>query len=182
MMFTGSDARYDFLNRIGALPRMVQEALKLHGTREQPGPGDNPVIMAWVRELAMPGVARVYTHDSVAWCGLFMAVVAKRAGKVPVADPLWALNWGRFGVAAGQPMLGDVLTFIRDGGGHVALYIAESRTTFHVLGGNQSDRVCFTEIAKSRLRAVRRAAYVNPPASVRPYLVGASGKVSVNEA
>lgn len=182
MSLTGTDARYDFLHSIGTLPRMVQEALKLHGTREQPGPGNNPVIIEWAKELAMPAVTRIYTHDSVPWCGLFMGIIAKRAGKVPVADPLWALNWGRFGVAAGQPMLGDVLTFIRNGGGHVALYIAESRTTFHVLGGNQSDRVSFTEIAKDRLRAVRRPAYVNPPASARPYLVGASGKVSVNEA
>lgn len=173
---------YHFLERLKPLPLMVQEALRLFGTREQPGPGDNPVIMQWAKDLGDASVARVYTADAVPWCGLFMAIVAKRARKAPVVDPLWALNWGRFGKAAGQPMLGDVLTFVRPQGGHVALYIGESSATYHVLGGNQSDRVCFTEIAKTRLRAARRPLYNVQPATVRPYILSATGMISTNEA
>lgn len=174
--------RYQFLGTLDPLPRMVREALRLYGTREQPGPGDNPVILQWAKDLGDPSVARVYTADAVPWCGLFMAIVARRAGKPPVADPLWALNWGKFGRDAGQPMLGDVLTFVRPQGGHVALYVGESASSYHVLGGNQSDRVCFAEIAKTRLRAARRPAYSAPPASVRPYVLGAGGVLSANEA
>lgn len=173
---------YQFLGALDPLPRMVAEALRLYGTREQPGPGDNPVILQWAKDLGDPSVARVYTADAVPWCGLFLAIVAKRAGKVPVKDPLWALNWGKFGQEAGQPMLGDVLTFVRPQGGHVALYVGESAATYHVLGGNQSDRVGFTEIAKSRLRAARRPVYAVQPASVRPYVLGTAGAVSTNEA
>ena len=173
---------YRFLERLDPLPRMLREALKLLDTREQPGPGNNPVIMQWVRELADPAVASVYTADAVPWYGLFMAIVAKRAARQPVSGPLWALNWGKFGVEAGQPMLGDVLTFVRPEGGHVALYVGESAGSYHVLGGNQSDRVCFTEIAKTRLRAARRPAYANRPATVKPYILGSSGSLSVNEA
>jgi uncharacterized protein (TIGR02594 family) len=181
-VFTGNDEKYNFLNTIDPLPLMIQQALKLYGTKEQPGSGDNPVILGWVKELGDPGVKSVYTHDSVAWCGLFMAIVAKRAGKTPVEQPLWALNWGKFGKDAGQPMLGDVLTFVRPEGGHVALYIGESRKSYHILGGNQSDKVCFIEIAKDRLRAVRRPPYMSQPATVKPYLLKSDGTFSSNEA
>ncbi len=164
------------------LPRMLTEARKLLGTKELTGAANNPVIMQWADELG-GSVESGYTADSVAWCGLFIAIVARRAGKTPVAAPLWALNWGKFGEPAGQPALGDVLTFMRplpNGGtaGHVALYVAEDQKAYHVIGGNQSDQVCFTRIAKERLRAVRRPPYMNMPASVRPYVVPETGTLS----
>jgi uncharacterized protein (TIGR02594 family) len=172
-------ANYDWLNHVGTLPRMVQEALAEFGTVETPGPGNNPKIMAWADET---GLERVYTADSVPWCGLFMAVVARRAGKHLVSSPLWALSWSKFGEAGGQPRLGDVLTFKRTGGGHVALYVGEDPSCYHVLGGNQSDRVCITRIQKSRLYSVRREYRIGPPASARPYVLAATGAVSRNEA
>lgn len=179
--FTGKDVKYNFLMEIGTLPKMVQEALALYHTDEQPGPGNNPVIMAWVTELGDPNVKKVYTADSVPWCGLFMAIVAKRAGKEVVKDPLWALNWSQFGVKAGQPMLGDILVFVRPEGGHVGLYVGESSGSYHVLGGNTSDSVSFAEIAKTRLRAVRRPVYKVQPATVKPFILGSDGKFSTNE-
>jgi len=172
---------YKWLNDLSPLPRMVEEALKMLGTKEVPGPGNSKVIMQWAKELGDPSVANVYTADSVPWCGLFMAIIAKRAGKTPVKDPLWALNWGAFGVPAGQPGLGDVLTFIRPEGGHVAIYVGEDQKCYHVLGGNQSDQVCFTRMEKTRLRKVRRPNYMNQPSTVKPYILAASGEVSTNE-
>lgn len=178
-------ARYSWLDHLGQLPRMISEARALIGTHELAGPADNPAILAWASEVG-GDVASHYSHDSVPWCGLFMAVVAKRAGKTPPADPLWALNWSTFGQPAGQPMLGDVLTFLRrtdDGtAGHVGLYVAEDPSAFHVLGGNQSDQVCFTRIGKDRLHAARRPIYVNRPATVRPFLVAAIGELAGNHA
>jgi uncharacterized protein (TIGR02594 family) len=172
-------AAYSWLTKIGPLPRMVQEALKLYGTIEMPGTRDNPTIMAWSQET---GLKNVYTADSVPWCGLFMAVVAKRAGKPLVSSPLWALSWSNFGVAGGQPRLGDILTFKRTGGGHVGLYIGEDSACYHVLGGNQSDAVNITRIEKSRLHAVRRHYAVGMPESAKPYVLAPAGAVSKNEA
>ena len=160
------------------LPRMVTEARKLVGIHEAPGSVNNPVILSWAKEV---GLDHEYTADSVAWCGLFMALIARRAGKTPPAGPLWALNWAKFGDPAGQPALGDVLTFIRPGGGHVALYIAEDDTTYHVIGGNQSDQVCYTRIEKERLHSARRPHYMSAPVCVRPYRVSAQGGISTNE-
>lgn len=159
-------------------PKMLVEALKLIGTVETPGAANNPTIMGWAREV---GVAKVYTADSVPWCGLLMAVVAKRAGKPLPTSPLWALSWSQWGNPGGQPRLGDVLTFKRDGGGHVALYVGEDKSTYHVLGGNQSDKVCITRILKTRLHAVRRL-YNVMPANCRPIVLVSSGAVSENEA
>lgn len=174
-------ASYGWLARETA-PRMLVEALKLYGTIELPGNADSPIILSWAKEVS---VDRVYTHDKVPWCGLFMAVVAKRAGYEPPSAPLWALNWRRFGhaVESGRAMLGDVLTFKRSGGGHVTIYIGEDAGTYHCLGGNQSDKVCITRIAKARLYSVARPVFkVARPANVRKIKLAATGAISRNEA
>lgn len=170
---------YRWLEATTQPPRMIAEALKLYGTVETPGAGNNPTIMAWANET---GLKSTYTADSVPWCGLFMAVVAKRAGKPLVSSPLWALSWSKFGEQGGQPRLGDVLTFKREGGGHVTLYVGEDATCYHCLGGNQSDAVSITRIKKDRLYAVRRHYAIAAPASAKPYVLAASGAVSSNEA
>lgn len=174
---------YRWLEQCGSLPVMMRAALALLGTVEAPGEADNPVILGWAEELGGT-VARDYRVDSIPWCGLFMAVVAQRAAKPLPEKPLWALDWARFGVAAAIPALGDVLVFRRSGGGHVGLYVGEDPDAYHVLGGNQNDRVGFTRIARSRsrLHAARRPAYRRRPASAVPVRLLASGALSVNEA
>lgn len=171
--------RYADLAKEGA-PKMLVEALKLYGVLEVPGSGDSATIMGWAKEL---GIRSIYTADSIPWCGLFAAIVAKRAGKEVVKDPLWALNWGTFGKLTKTPELGDILTFKREGGGHVALYVGEDDTAYHCLGGNQSDSVCITRIAKSRLYQARTPEWqVAKPANVRRILRTSNGKLSTNEA
>lgn len=161
-------------------PRMLVEALKLFGTVEAAGSRDNPTIMGWAAEI---GLTKTYSHDSIPWCGLFIGVVAKRAGKEVVDSPLWALSWAGFGnQVVGNPMLGDVLTFKRDGGGHVALYVGEDAGAYHCLGGNQSDQVCISRIAKSRFYRARRPIYNVQPANVRKIVLASNGKLSSNEA
>lgn len=171
-------AQYAWLSKEPG-PKMLVEALKLFGTVETPGVKNNPTIIKWASEA---GLAKTYSHDSIPWCGLFMAVVAKRAGKDVVDSPLWALSWADFGKPAGSPVLGDVLTFKRDGGGHVALYVGEDASAYHCLGGNQSDKVCITRIAKSRLYKARRPIYNVQPSNVRKVTLASTGKLSTNEA
>ncbi len=171
MSYTTSAAALAAFPWLGeAPPRMIVEAMRLIGTREAPGGADNPVILGWAREAGVAG----YRADAVPWCGLFMAIVAHRAGKAVPAGPLWAANWARFGVAvAGPAMLGDVLVFRRPGGGgHVGLYAGEDEGAFHVLGGNQSDTVSIARLARPRLVTTRRPAYRMTPASVRRHVVG----------
>lgn len=172
--------RYGWLAREPG-PKMLVEALKLFGTMEKPGSANNPVILSWAKEVGAE-VADVYKADSIPWCGLFMAVVAKRAGKEVPTHPLWALSWSAFGAKSPAAGLGDVLVFVRNGGGHVGLYVGEDGSAFHVLGGNQSDRVCITRVAKARLYAARRPLYRVQPANVQPNHLASSGALSLNEA
>lgn len=158
---------------------MVSEGMRLLGTVEVPGPGNNPLILAWAKETELDNV---YRADETPWCGLFVALLVKRTGRLPVPTPLWALSWRTFGVKAATPSLGDILVFKRPGGGHVGLYIAEDAQAYHVLGGNQGNRVSITRIAKSRLVDARRPIYRAQPDTVKPYVLQASGELSNNEA
>lgn len=172
---TALTSQYAFLN-FETGPAALLEALKLLGVVETPGQASNPIIMAWAKAL---GLKNTYSDDSVPWCGLFVAYVVSVAGMTPVENPLWARNWAKFGTAVDKPGLGDILVFVRDGGGHVGFYVGEDDDYYHVLGGNQSDKVCITRIAKERCIARRR-----PPAGGqgRPVRMTASGPVSKNEA
>ena len=69
---------YSGIDDLRPLPRMLQEARKLFGTKEVAGSAKNLVILGWAKEV---GLAKSFTDDAVSWCGLFMPVVAKRAGK-----------------------------------------------------------------------------------------------------
>lgn len=163
-------------------PRHLLEALKLYGIRETPGAGNTAEIMGWAREV---NVEDVYTGDMIPWCGLFEAVVMVRAGwadHVP-KTPLWARSWAKVGQAAEKASLSDILVFKRGSGGHVGFYVGEDSHAYHVLGGNQSDAVTITRIAKNRVIGVRRPIWrIAQPANVRPIYLASNGKLSTNEA
>jgi hypothetical protein len=56
--------------------------------------------------------------------------------------------------------------------GHVGIYIAESATSYYVMGGNQNDSVNIKAIPKSRLLAARRSDWnIGQPSGVKPYIV-----------
>lgn len=168
-------------------PKMLLEGLRHYGCLECVGKDNNPDITGWAKEIG-GNVAQVYLNDEIPWCGLFMAICAKRAGYDLPKDPLWALNWGTFGAAQSKAMLGDVLTFIRKtstgaSAGHVAMYVGEDDTAYHTLGGNQSDCVCIARTAKNRLYAIRRPIFkVGQPKNVRQIFLASTGKLSTSEA
>ena len=167
-------------NTLLGSPKVIAEAVRYLGINEIKGKLNNATIMSWAKDV---GVDKIYTSDEIAWCGLFVAKVILKAGFEVVKDPLWALNWSNFGTKQSVAMLGDVLVFKRDGGGHVGFYIAEDKNYFHVLGGNQSNSVSITRIAKNRCVAIRRCNWkVSQPKEVKQYFVEASGKISTNEA
>lgn len=170
--------KYQWL-QLEEAPRHLLKAVELFGTTEVVGPKHNPVIMEWARETGL----KQYTNDEIPWCGLYMAVVMKRANRDVVKDPLWARNWAKFGVEAKVPMLADVLVFSRETGGHVGLYVGEDKTSYHVLGGNQGNAVSIVRIAKNRLIASRRPPYQSQPLNVRKIKLDSTGTiVSTNEA
>lgn len=169
---------YDWLKKETG-PKVIVEAMKLYGTKEVAGDANNPVILEWATDLGIS----YYKSDEIFWCGLFAAIVVKRAGKDVVKDPLRAKAWGLFGQEVKQAMLGDILVFIREGGGHVGFYVGEDKDCYHVLGGNQSDMVKVSRISKARCIAVRRCNWsISQPTNVRVIKLSATGEVSKNEA
>lgn len=170
---------YDFLKNEKS-PKVLVQAVSMIGTKEVVGKAHNPVIMAWAKEL---GLSKVYNADEIPWCGLAIAYACHKAGLEVVKSPLWALSWATWGNPSPEPMLGDILTFKRDGGGHVGIYVGEDDTAYHVLGGNQSNAMNVTRILKSRLFKARRTPWkVAQPANVRKVWLDSKGKISTNEA
>lgn len=170
---------YSFLNTEKS-PKILVEVVKLIGIKEVVGKVHNPIIMSWAKDLDLQ---KIYTADEIPWCGLFIAYCAHVAGVQVVDKPLWALSWAKWGTEVEEPMLGDILTFKRDGGGHVGIYVGEDKDCYHVLGGNQGNAVSVTRILKSRLYQARRTAWkVAQPANVRKVYLDAKGTISKNEA
>lgn len=170
---------YDFLKEEKS-PKILVEAVKHIGIKEIVGSKHNQVILNWAKDL---GLSKVYNSDEIPWCGLFVAYCAHAQGLQVVDKPLWALSWAKYGNKADEPMLGDILTFKRDGGGHVGIYVGEDDKCYHVLGGNQGNSVSVTRILKSRLFQARRTAWkVAQPSNVRKVMLSAKGDISKNEA
>jgi uncharacterized protein (TIGR02594 family) len=170
---------YAFLKKEQS-PRILVEAYKLIGVQEIVGKDHNPTIMQWAKDL---GMEKTYTADEIPWCGLFMAHVCRVAGVDGVRNPLWARNWNNYGTRVTKAMLGDVLVFSRGSGGHVGIYVGEDTKAYHVLGGNQNNRVSIVRIDRSRCIGIRRTKWkIAQPANVRPIFLNAKGVISTNEA
>lgn len=162
------------------LPWMV-EAQRLIGTTEVAGKGNNVDILDWARPLDL-----VYDADEIPWCGLFTChCLTSTLPDEPVpTQPLAARNWQRFGMAV-TPQLGAVLVFWRGSkqgwSGHVGYYWGEDDVHYHVLGGNQSDQVNITRVAKSRLLSARWPISV-PRSGITRRLTLSGTVISQNEA
>jgi len=166
-------------------PRILKVALATYGTAEQPGPGNNPSIMAWAKAT---GQDRVYRNDDTAWCGLTMAYWALEAGfPFEGPNPLGARNWLSWGNSVDRPALADALVFWRGSKtgwlGHVGMYVGEDMNAFHVLGGNQGDRVSIKRIDRTRLLGARRCKWrIAQPSNVRAVLLSPAGAMGGSEA
>ena len=132
-----------------------QEALHLIGTREVEGPASNQDILDMADRLDL-----AYEDDDIPWCGLFAGhcVGVSLPDEVLPSVVLRARAWEAFGVPV-VPQLGAVLVFwrkSRDSGlGHVGFYFAEDESSYHVLGGNQSNMVNVARLHKHRLLTAR---------------------------
>lgn len=161
-------------------PKVIVEAVNLYGTKEIVGKEHSKEILSWAKELDLE---KTYVNDEIPWCGLFVAIVVKRANFEPVKKPLWARDWVNFGTKQKEAMLGDILVFTRPGGyGHVGFYVGEDNTCYHVLGGNQSNTVNTTRILKSRCIDIRRCDWKKAqPKQVRKIELKSNGLISTNE-
>ena len=163
-------------------PPWMETADLLRGIKEDTSSKSNQTILKWA-ELVADGVERDYTTDATPWCGLFVAFCMQDNGLEPVHQPLWAQNWNKYGDKLKEPCYGAIMVFVRNGGGHVGFYVSEDTSYYHILGGNQSDQVNVTRVAKGRCIGYRW------PENMEKFRVPGrikrewkDGKVSTNEA
>lgn len=135
-------------------PPWLTHARSLLGTKEVRGKGNNPEIMAWADEIDLAW----YPGDDIPWCGLFVAIcmhVGAPHEPQEHFNRLGARAWRDYGVAI-DPCVGAIGRFWRTHktqsvNGHVAFIIGEGSDYYVILGGNQTDNVTITKIAKTRL-------------------------------
>lgn len=158
-------------------PHWLVLAREKIGQREIKGPKHNSWIAAAWGRLG----AKWFNDDETPWCGLFVADCLERAGRkiLPPAEFPRALAWAKWGQPC-TPMVGAVVVFQRQGGGHVGFLVGESAENYYVLGGNQGDMVSIAPIAKARAVAVRWPHDVGLRPGGLPRMTG--GVVSTNEA
>lgn len=120
--------------------QLVQIALAEYGEQALPGQPDNPVIMQMAKDCGFTD----YTHDSIAWCSLFMNWVALKGG-FGRSGSLAARSWLTIGTEMTTPQMGDVVVYWRDAPdgtlGHVGLFIGQRNGVIYTLGGNEGNEV-----------------------------------------
>lgn len=162
------------------MPWLIEAARHI-GLKEGAGTANNQIILNWAADLDAD-----FHQDETPWCGLFVGHCMGSAlpdDSLP-NNLLGARNWLNYGMPA-SPQLGSVLVFWRgkrDGWqGHVGFYWAEETNHFHVLGGNQSDKVSVTRISKDRLLGARWPRSL-PTRGITRAATAQGMLVSVNEA
>lgn len=158
------------------------EAARHVGLKEGVGKANNnKIIMDWA-----DGLDVTFPNDETPWCGLY---VGHCVGSALPDDPLpngllGARKWLNYGMTC-TPQLGSVLVFwresIEDWRGHVGFYWAEDKDNFHVLGGNQSNKVSIMRVAKNRLLGARWPASL-PTRGITRKASAEGVLISVNEA
>lgn len=177
-MLFDEDARHRPRTIAVGEPAWMVEARSVMGLHEARDYGE---LSTWLRSDG----ATLGDPRKLPWCGDFVQTAVRRAlphEHIP-ANPYLARNWLKFG-AETAPRLGAVLVFWRGSrsgtSGHVGFYVGEDASTYHVLGGNQSNAVTVTRISKDRLLGARWPS--TDASETQAQQLEAVGVVSTNEA
>lgn len=157
----------------------MRTALGLHETK------DKAALERWLKSDG-----DLTSHpDNTPWCGEAVATAFKLSlpGELLPKGHWASINWMKWGKAV-KPQFGCVLIFWRGDPsgwqGHIGFYMGEDIKNYFVLGGNQSDAVTITKIAKNRLRENgARWPLTGPlPTNKRVTMDGTGMALSTNEA
>ena len=150
------------------------------GLSELGSTNKHPTIDVWAKSLSGKWLI------GQPWCGTFVAQVFNEAGltsKIP-KDFFRAKEWEKAGTKLDKPAYGCVVTFTRDGGGHVGFVVGKTKSgMLKVLGGNQSNAVTIQDFDPKRVTSYRWVSTGTIPNEHRYDLpVLPAGKISTNEA
>ena len=135
------------------MPKWFDLAKGEIGVKERKGKAHNPVVLAYYDEAGHPHI----DNDEVPWCAAFVGAMLKRAG-LKGTGALTARSYLTWGKPLKHPKEGAIMVFKRGNSswqGHVAFYVKEDATHYHVLGGNQRNAVNISRYPKKDLLGIR---------------------------
>jgi len=157
-------------------PRWLVFARRYSGLREIKGKGHAPEILAMWKAIGLP-----YQDDETPWCAGFVGFVLESVG-ITSTRSAWARSYEGWGIKLPKPVTGCVVTFKRDGGGHVGFVTGRDQAgNLMVLGGNQADAVNIKPFSASRVTGYWWPKGEPLPDGSIP-TVASDGKLSTNEA
>jgi len=155
------------------------EAEKNIGVTEAKGGKHNSRIVGWLQKLRA-----WWADDETPWCGTFVAHCMVEANQ-PIPKAWYrAKAWLDWGNPVSVPVVGAVVVFDRQGGGHVGFVVGKDKAgNLMVLGGNQADAVNIKPFPMSRVTGLRvPKGYLMPADHYKLPVLASDGKLSTNEA
>jgi uncharacterized protein (TIGR02594 family) len=160
-------------------PPWIARGRQLLGTREVPGPEQNPVINGMWAKLKMK-----LTEDDP-WCAGFVGYCLADAG-IAGSGSAAARSYLKWGMELPAAVYGCVVVFSRPGNswsGHVGFVVGrDGHGRLLVLGGNQGDAVTVVPFDVDRVLGYRWPSGVTLPAFSGMPEVASAGKSSEDEA
>ena len=165
----------------GIIPPWVEIVAQRKGWHEK---YNHAELLNWLKEYGGH-----VDPEETPWCGDLVETALINAipdTQVP-ANPMASINWLKYGVSLKEPAYGAIMVFWRGSPdnwqGHVGFYVGESGQYYAILGGNQSNSIRISRIAKSRLRrgGIRWPVDYPRPNTGRVALAGGKFKITSNE-
>ena len=129
----------------------IEIAKKDIGVSEIKGDKHNPVIVQYWKDIKRGGIK----DDETPWCAAFVGAMLERSG-IRSTRFESAKSYETWGYELTSPVYGCIVTFIRNGGGHVGFVVGMSPAgDLMVLGGNQSDAVNIKAFSTDRVTSYR---------------------------
>lgn len=128
------------------IPKWFEIALNEIGTKEIQGKDHNERIIEYHSTTTLKA-----QEDEISWCSSFVNWCLKQCG-VDHTKSAAARSWEKWGEKIDEPKIGDIVVFRRvdsSWAGHVGFFVAQDKERILVLGGNQSNDVCFQWYKKS---------------------------------
>ncbi|CAN7506897.1 TIGR02594 family protein [Pararhizobium sp. LjRoot238] len=157
-------------------PRWLTFARRYSGLHEIKGKNHAPEILAMWKATGLP-----FTDDETPWCASMVGFVLESVGIASTRSGM-ARSYEKWGVKLAKPAVGCIVTFKRNGGGHVGFVTGrDAQGNLMVLGGNQADAVNIKPFAVSRVTGYWWPKGEPLPEGAIP-TVESDGKLSTNEA
>lgn len=119
------------------------------GLKETVGPKTNSVIASWLVKLKA-----WWADDETPWCGTFVATCLLSNDRYVIKNWYRALEWNNGGTKLNRPAYGCIVTFSRQGGGHVGFCVGKDKQgQLMILGGNQNNSVSISPFEVSRVNS-----------------------------